>query len=239
MAIWDGAGSLLISWVLNPLIWLVIIIVVLILTFGMLKIRKRRKLLYNCIEVVDYGKTDLGDDEDDIVLGKCGFNNIKCGWFGKKKLLNGLWDYGNEQLETKDGDIIEKFSTEHFQEIDGKRGIVVYRDPVNQNILVPIKKMGVFNKHLLAEIAPAEYRDTAVRIIEDADKETSDWKEKLMQFVAWGLVVIFSLISIIVITQMVKNGQTEASELILEAGRTCLENAKDVCSQFAQASNAP
>lgn len=222
-----GIGGQLVSWLLNPLIWLVIIFVLVGITWGFLIIRRKRKLIYQCIELVDYGTS------------KHGFNVIKCGWFGKKKWLRGLWDTGEEQMETQDKDIIYEFSTEDFQEINGKRGVICFRDPVNQNILVPISKTEVTNKELLAEIAPAEFRDVALSIIEDADKETSDWKEKLVQFVMWGLVVVFSLVSIIVIAQMVKNGQQEASNLIVEAGKTCLQNAKEVCSQIAAGSTAP
>ena len=221
-----GAGSLLISWLLNPLIWVLIIALVIGFTFGILIIRKRRKLIYQCLELVDYGS------------GKYGYNMLKCGYFGKSKALKGLWDSGEEQMETKDGEIIYEFSTEDFQEVNGKRGVICFRDPVNQNILVPISKTKVENKELLAEIAPAEFRDVALTIIKDADKETSDWKEKMIQFVMWGLIVVFSLVSIIVIAQMVKHGQTEASELIAQASTTCLESAKSVCSQIASAASA-
>lgn len=222
-----GIGSMLIGWLLNPLIWILIIFVFLAVTIGFLKIRKRRKLVYDCLELVDYGKSKYDD------YGKFGFNLMKCGWYGKKKLMRGLWDYGEEQLETRDGDIIYEFSTEDFQEINGKRGVICFRDPVNQNILVPIDKCKIKNSHLLGEIAPADFRDVALKIIDDANKETTEWKDKLLQFASWGLVIIFSLVSIIVITQMIKQGQTEAANLITEAGNTCLSNAQTICSQIA------
>ena len=113
-----GVGGMLLQWLLNPLIWLVIIFLIVAVTFGFLAIRKRRKLIYQCLELVDYGN------------GKHGFNMIKCGWFGKKKMLGGLWDRGEEQMETQDKDVIYEFSTEDFQEINGKRGIICFRDPV-------------------------------------------------------------------------------------------------------------
>lgn len=224
-------GGLIIGWLLNPLIWILIVFFVVAFTWGILLIRRRRKLIYNCAEIVTYSE----DGE------KFGINIIKCGWFGKKKWLKGLWDTGEEQIETKDKDIVYEFSTEDFQEINGKRGVVCYRDPINQNILVPISKATIVNKEFLGAIAPADFRDVALSIIEDADRETADWKDKIIQFVMWGLVVVFSLVSIIVVAQMVKNGQTEASKLIVEAGQTCLQNAKEVCSQIATsaASNAP
>jgi len=231
-----GAGSMLIGWLLNPLIWIVIVGVLVAVTFGFLALRKKRKLIYDCIEIVNYGSE------------KAGYNVIKCGYFGRKKMLKGLWDSGEERLETKDGDVIYEFSTEDFQEVNGKRGVIAYRDPVNQNILVPISKSKVIAyrddkkitaAELLGEIAPAEFRDVALDIIKDADKETSDWKERMIQFVMWGLIIVFSLVSIIVIAQMVKHGQTEANDLILEAGKTCLEGAKQVCSEIAAGSGAP
>ena len=56
--------------------------------------------------------------------------------------------------------------------------------------------------------------------------------------------IIFGFISIILITQMVKNGQTEAKDLILEAGRLNSENLKNICQGLQHTgevitSNAP
>ena len=225
----SGASGLLLDWLLSPVIWLVIIFVVLICTFGFLKIRKRRKLTYPCLELVNLG------------YGKSGFNTFRCGWFGSTKWLRGLWDFGEEQMETQDGDIIHDFSTEDFQEINGKRGVVCYRDPINPNVLVPVNQVEMKNGELLAEIAPANFRDVALGIIKDADKETADYTEKIIQWVIFGTIIIFALVSVIVITQMVKQGQAEASNLILQAGETCLSAAKEVCSQIANSAsgNAP
>lgn len=231
-------GGMLTSWLLNPLIWLTIIFIMVGFTWGLLAIRRKRKLIYPLLELVDHGNN------------KFSFNILKCGWFGKKKFLRGLWDSGEEQMESQDKDIIYEFSTEDFQEINGKRGVIAFRDPVNQNILVPITRTDVIafengkkidGRKLLAEIAPANFRDVATEIIKDADRETSDWKEKLIQWIVLGGIIIFALVSIIVITQMVKNGQDKAAALIVQAGETCLKNAKEVCGQIASAvaSGAP
>src|SRR5690606_9763924 len=128
----------------TPIIWLLIIMLIVGVTFGFLVIRKKKKLIYDCVEIVDLGR------------GKTGFNFIKAGWFGKKKYLRKLYDTGEEQLETEDGEVILNFSTEDFQEVNGKRGVVVYRDPINQNMLAPISNSEIKNKELLAAIAPAE-----------------------------------------------------------------------------------
>jgi hypothetical protein len=225
-----GIGGMIIGWLLNPLIWIVIIAGVLGATWGILILRKRRKLRYECIELVDYAG------------GKFGYNLLKAGWFGKKKILFGLWDSGEEQLETKSGEVIYYFSTEDFQEINGKRGIICFRDSLNQDILVPITKTRVFcmrdgkkltSAEVLAEIAPADFREIAGQIISDVDRETSDWKKQIIQYIIFGLIIVFALVSIIVITQMVKNGQDSASELIANAGNQCVELAKAACSEIA------
>lgn len=228
----SGVTSMITSWVINPFIWMVVLFIFVGVIFGFLVIRKKRKLIYQCLELVDYGDVDR----------KFGFNIIPAGWFGKKKFMK-YFDYGEERLETKTGEIIYDFSTEDFQEINGKRGIVCFRDPVNQNILVPISKIKVTNKELLAEIAPAEFRDVALGIIKDADRETKDFKEKIMQVVLWGLVIAFSLIAIIIISQLIKHSVTETKEMVLSAGETCMSAAKEicsqVCSQMANPSTAP
>jgi hypothetical protein len=217
----SATTQLLFDWLLSPFIWFALIFVFIAATFGFLWIRKKRKLVYEIIEIVDYD------------YGKTGFNLIKGGWFGKKKALKNWFDYGDERIETQDGDIIQDFSTEDFQEINGKRGIIVARDPVNPEILVPISKVRINGKEMLNEIAPAEYRDAALRIIDEADRETSDWTKQVVQWVLIGGTIIFALVSIIIIAQMVKHGQQEASDLIVEAGKTCLENAKEVCQSLA------
>ena len=227
-------GGMITDLLINPLIWLLIIGVFLLATFGMLWIRKRRKLVYPCAEVVDLGGN-----------GKTSINFLgakSVGWYGKQKWLFGLWDYGDKVLRNKYGEIIEQFSEEDFQEVNGTRGVIFYRDPIRK-LLFPINKLKVHNKELVTSIAPAEYTDVGIEIIRSAEKETTDWKEKVMQIIVWAIVVIFSLVAIILITQMVKQGQAEAKDLILKAGETCLTNAKEVCSQivseYAKQSIAP
>ena len=102
-------------------------------------------------------------------------------------------------------------------------------------MLFPISKLKVHNKELLADIPPADFIDTAIDIIKDATKETSDFRDKLLQFAGWALVVVFSLIAIIFVVRMVQQGQKDASDLIVKAGEVCLTNAKEVCTQVCSA----
>lgn len=222
-----GAGSMILPWLLTPFFWGLLIFIFLAGTLGILWFRKKKRLQFECLEIVD-------------LKSRAGFNIIKCGYFGKKLYFKGLWWSGEEVLCTATGEIIHNFSTEDFQEINGVRGVVCYRDPIRQNVLVPISKVGVKGKEMLAEIAPADYTEVAVDIIKDAAAETSDWKDKLIQFGAWALIVIFSLIAIIVITQMVKGGQKEAADLILLAGEKGSATCREIWTQaITTVSNAP
>ncbi|MEA3421327.1 MAG: hypothetical protein U9Q97_06590, partial [Acidobacteriota bacterium] len=167
--------------------------------------------------------------------GKFLLNTLKAGYFGKNVKLKGLWWTGEEVLRTGTGEIIANFSTEDYQEINGKRGIICVRDPNNQDVLVPISKAEIKNKELLLEIASRSYREAAIDIYKQATQETKDWKDKFIQFSGWALVVLFSLISIIVITKMVQHGQAEAKDLLLQAG----EMLNSVSGKTAIASTAP
>lgn len=170
----SGVTGTLINWLLSPFIWAVILLGFLFLVVGILIIRKKRKLVYDCVEIVDLG------------TGKAGFNYMRCGWFGKKSHFKGLWDTGEEVMKTKTGEIIYEFSTEDFQEVNGHRGVVCFRDPINQNILVPLSKTRVLNKELLEQICPATFRDVALDIIKDTDIETKDKSAQLAQWLIMG-----------------------------------------------------
>lgn len=227
----SGVTQWIFKMLINPIVWFLILVGIVVFIVGCLWIRKKRALRYGGAELVDLGGN-----------GKFGVNFVKCGWYGIKIYARGLWWRGREVMRTKEMEMINEFSEEDFQEVDGKRGVVFFRDPINKE-LYPINRLQVQNKELIAKIPPAEFVDNALSIIDQAIKETSDWKERIMQFIAWAMVIIFSLVAIIIIVQMVKNGQDNAAKLIADAGKTCLENARTVCSEISgsigTAGNAP
>lgn len=210
----------LIGWFLNPLFWMLILVGIAILLIFILWIRKKRRLIYSASELVDYGQ------------GKFGINSLKCGYYGKKLYFRGLLWKGEEVMRADSGEEIRDFSTEDFQQINGKRGVVCFRCSTNQNILVPITKASFKNDHLLAEIAPASYCDAAIDIFHEGVNETKDWKDKILPIAIIGGVILFALVSIIIISQLVKNGQKEAAELIMQAGTTGIANCKAMCSEI-------
>lgn len=212
--------------------WFIALIAFVITVIGGLWFRKKRKLRFPTYVLTDLGKGKMGIE-----------TKLKCGWFKHRVTLFGLYDYGGEEiLKTSDGRQIIDASSEDFQEINGVRGIVCIRSPEDPRILIPVTKMSVKNGELINEIAPASFRETAVNIIKQTEKETSDKWEKITQWIIFGGVIIFALISIILIVQMVKNGQSEAKDLILEAGRINKENIQTICSGYVSdtvASGAP
>jgi hypothetical protein len=216
--------------------WLILLLIFVVFVFGFLVVNKKRKLTIPFIEVTDLGRSKAG-----IKSGK----KKVAGYFKHNSTFFGLWDYGYEEVcKTKDGRLILNVSSEDFHEINGKMGLIVQRAPEDPRILVPINKCKLENGELLNKIAPADYRGVVVDIIKKAEKETQDKVDKVMQWFFWGGIIIFSFIAIILITQMVKNGQTEAKDLILEAGKINTENLKAICQGVqhtgeAIASSAP
>ena len=201
--------------------WGILAVVLVIVVVGFLLIRKKRKLNTPVIEITSLGRGKIG-----IRVGK----KMRGGWFKHNSALFGLWDYGQEEtFKVKDGRTVLSVSSEDYQEINGKMGLMVMRSSEDPRILVPINRAKLENREMLFNIAPADYRSTVVDIIRKAEKETSDKIDKIMQFVFWGGIILFSFIAIILITQMVKNGQTEAKDLILEAGKMNTENLKAIC----------
>lgn len=218
----SGFTSGMFSMLSSLLFWLVLAVLFVVVVFGFLVIRKNRKLINPVFEITSLGRGKIG-----IKTGK----KMRGGWFKQNTALLGLWDYGQEEIfRLKDNRIVLNISSEDFHEINGKMGVLVQRSPEDPRIVVPINKAKLENGELLTKIAPADYRGTVVDIIKKAEKETSDKLDKIMQYAFWGGIILFSFISIILITQMVKNGQTEAKDLILEAGRMNAEQIKSLCT---------
>lgn len=203
------------------LFWVGLVLLFAFVVFGFLLIRKNRKLTNPVYEITSLGRGKVG-----IRSGR----KFKGGWFKHNSTFFGLWDYGHEEVfRLKDGRIVLNISSEDFHEINGKMGVLVMRSPEDPRICVPVSRVKCENGELLTKIAPADYRGTVVDIIRKAEAETRDKLDKIMQYAFWAGIILFSFISIILITQMVKNGQTEAKDLILEAGRMGADNLKTIC----------
>ena len=203
-----GLATTAFGWLRTSLFWGIGLFVLFTVVFGALIVRKRRKLQYPLLEL-----TDLG-------AGKIGVRETKAGWFKTKKFFFGLYDYaGEEKLLTKDKREVQSASSEDFHDINGKRGLIVQRKPDDPMVLLPINKMKVENSQLMNIIAPADYRDASAKILKQAENETMSRLEKMMPYITFFSLGLVFFICIILIIQMVKHSQSEAKDLVLEAGR--------------------
>jgi uncharacterized membrane protein len=219
---WYDTGSIsstLMTWLTSFVFWFIVLTVVLVFSFVMLKVRRNKKLKIRVVEIIDLGN------------GKIAINSgLKAGWFKSKKTLFGLFDYGGEDVcECADGRLILEGSSEDYHDINGVRGLMVRRKSDDPKILVPISKFELddVSQEMIMSIAPADFRDASGKIIARTDNEMQGKMEKYLPWISLMVVSIVMLICIILIVQMVKQGQTEAKNLILEAGRMTLESGKN------------
>lgn len=219
------------SWILTPLFWILIIFGFVIVVFGFLYLRKRKRLIYPAAEIVNLGsgKTNLN------FLGKKG-----AGWFGEKTYFwsIGLLDYGTKVMKLSDGSVIHNFSEEDFQEVNGIRAVVFYRNPENR-LLFPLSELSVEGKELTAKIAPDDYVGTSAKILNEAEEEMKKSWEKAMPYILTAAAIIFALIALIVIAQLMKNTNETAASMFKEGGQACMDFAKTACTELIKSYSLP
>jgi hypothetical protein len=235
MADLSSITGVFLNWTKSGIFWVIFSIILLFALILILWWNKRTKLKYNALELISYGN------------GKTGFNIHKAGVFKTKSTFFGLWDTGNEFVfKVDDGRIIQGASTDHLQDLFGKKGFIVRRKDDDVKILVPVDKIlwkvkiqcpkcnykFIQNtENPLFQIAPGEFRDASVRIVDEATKETQGFMEKYLPYIMLGAVIIFFVISMILATQFFNRTVDKAGEILKQAG----ENAGNV----APATTAP
>jgi len=195
------------GWMQSIITWVLILFGMGVLGIGALMIKQRRKFQYSCIEVVGLGQ------------GKVSVYVTKAGWFKKRRTFFGLIEVGGEQeLICKDGKRkVFNVSSTDYHEINGKRGLICKRKDDDPEVLVPIDRVEVDNLKLLLRIAPADYRDAAVDILEEKRKETMTWMEKNMPLIITMGVFMFGIIALIIIFNFAKGESAAWREYALAA----------------------
>lgn len=199
-------GGVISGYAKNGMIWLIgIIIIFAVVFFFYLYTSRRSKLKYNCIELISFGN------------GKIGMNTLKAGVFKSKTSFFGLIDYGPEYvIKTSDGRTIQQGKTSHLHDIFGKKGFVCLRKSDDPKILVPISRIQFENLGALLEIAPADYRDASVKIYKEAVEETKGTWEKILPYIAVGLIVILCIITIVINMQMTNNTVNKVGNMLIK-----------------------
>jgi len=189
------------------IIWAIVILIMGVVFIGSLYFRQQRRFIYPCIEMVSLGQ------------GKVSAVFTKAGWFKKNRIFFGLIESGGEQeLICKDNKRkIFNVSSTDYHEINGKRGVICKRKDDDPEVLVPVDSVKVENLNLLLRIAPADYRDAAVDILETKRKETMGWlQQNAPMLIAVG-VFGFGLIALIIIFNFAKGESSAWREYALAA----------------------
>ena len=204
----DSIGGTVMNWLGSGLFWFVMAI---LLTGGitiLLIVQKRRKLKYNAKEIISYGN------------GKIGMNALRVGIFKKKMAFFGLWDYGTENcFKTDDGRIVLEVSTDDLMDIEGKKGFILRRKDDDPKILVPINKITWKGETALFEIAPADFRDASVNIVDSSTKETQNWADKYLPYIMLGGMVIFFIVGFILASQFFNRTVDKAGEILTKVSQ--------------------
>ena len=218
----SSISSTLFGWFSSFIFWFILAIIFLVVSYGFLALRKKFKLKFPVLEKVELGG------------GKMCYTSLKGGWFKSKSILGGLYDYsGEEVFKTNDNRQVQDLSSEDYHDVFGKRGVVCFRKGDDPKVLLPISRetLDKESRRSVNSIAPADFRDTANRLNADALAETSNWVDKYAPMLILGTMGVIFFISIIMIVQMVKQGQTEAKDLILQAGKYA-ESCKSYINQL-------
>lgn len=202
-------GSSITGWVTSGLFWTVTgVIIVAIIAFFYLSMSRRGKLKYNVLEVVRFGN------------GKTGVNLLKAGIFKNKTTFFGLLDYGSENIfKTSDGRKIQGAKTSQLHDVLGKKGFWVVRKTDDPKILIPLDKVYIQNLEALLNIAPADFRDVSTEIVNNALKETAGGWEKILPYLAIGVIVILCIITVVINQQMTNNTVDKVGKMLIEGCR--------------------
>jgi len=201
----NGIGSGMMGLLSSTLTWAVVLILFFIVIYIALKIKQSRKFRYPVLEIIGLGQ------------GKISVQITKGGWFKKNRSFFGLIENGGEdELITKDGKRkIHNISSTDYHELNGKRCIICKRKDDDPEVLVPLNKVEIVNLKLLASIAPADYRDAGIQILEAKRRETMSWMEKYSPMIITIGVFIFAIIALIIVFNFAK-GESAAWRTQLE-----------------------
>jgi len=202
----SGVTGSMMGYVTTTAFWILVIVVVIVFMFLFLYIRKRRRMNKFVLELYD-----LGD-------GRFDFLTTKGGWFKSRFTLFGLWDYGSEnRFRLKDMTPVDNVSHNDYRRFNGKQALVVIRNPHDPKIVFPISRfyLSSNSKSIMSEVAPADYRDSAIKAIEQADAEMMSKWQQYAPLIVGGFVIIISLIITLLNTQYGKYMVDKSTETLM------------------------
>ena len=218
-----GLINVAFAWLKTGFFWLAFVGSIIFGLIIYIKVKNSRLLKYPMLECID-----VGNGKMNLTYTKKG-----CGWFKIHRTLFGLIESGEEVMKSKNGRRIFCGSSIDFQEINGKRGLVVKRKDDDPKILVPLTKMEISNLYLLSEIAPADYRDASTQLIDESKNEMRNVLAQYLVPIAIGVFVVGMVITMIIQQQIFTHATDKAAEIIANAGRTALDMGNKVLPSAA------
>jgi len=201
------------GWVGTAFLWTSIIIFVCAVFIIFLVLQKRKKFKFPTFIFINTGN------------GKVSITKTMSGWFSNKKTFFGLIEKkGSDEMITKKGIKILNVSASDFHDYDGKLCLLIKRKDDDPKILAPISKAEVEEK-LLLEVAPAEYRDASVGIVNKIDDETKGSLEKYLPMIMSGVIIMGGLLSIIFIIQFSNKNLEAMRGLASDQARFIIEHS--------------
>ena len=104
-------------------------------------------------------------------------------------------------------------------DVMGKKGFMLRRKDDDPKILVPINKIEWARENLLMAIAPADFRDASVNIVDTASKETQTWADKYLPYIMLGGMVIFFIVGFILASQFFNRTVDKAGEILIAVSK--------------------
>jgi large-conductance mechanosensitive channel len=188
--------------------WVIAIVFMLILGVVLLKVKQKRK-----IKIPTLIYTRLGN-------GKIGIKQTKSGWLKRNRKMFNLIETGsNEELVTRNYQVINGATPEDYHEFNGYRTLIVTPSIDDPDILFPISKFDYSEntKEILMDFPPIEIREAAVDNYKKTVVEMKNPMDQVIQYVIVGLFFIVAFLVILFITQYGKHMVDKSTEQQKEA----------------------
>ncbi len=206
-----GYSGMIMNYATTTAFWIFVMVLISMSIIVFLIFRKKRKLNKFVLEHIDLGN------------GNFDFRLTKGGFFKNKFTFFGLLDYGGEdRFRLKDGTPVDNVSHHDYRRFNNKLCIGILRNPHDPKMVFPISKYYVSkaSRAIMAEVAPADYRDSAEKAIESADREMQTKWAQYAPMIVTGLVIVIALIITLLNTQYGKYMVDKTTQLIMELKTT-------------------
>jgi len=206
----QNIGSSALGWGWTLVMVLGVTAIIFVFFVGGLVLARRRKLNIPIRELVRTGN------------GKVAMLETKAGWFKKKRIFFNLIEMGGEQvLLVKDGwRRIYNASSKDYHDLSGEKGLFVARKDDDPEILVPISNIYIEGMQMVMEIAPADFRDAGIEILDEKKKEAYSWWDENKASIISIIIVIVMLVMMIIFFKFMQGeseGWRETAEHIMSS----------------------